>query len=381
MDCKTANNLCNDWLDGELCSGKAALLQRHLDECRACAREARELQSLLAALRESRASDPAPEGFALRVMDRLQAEPLPSHRPALFSRLAVAASFIFLLGMNSLLLGRYLSGNRQATPPAATEPTVNQVVIQPPHGSLPGPVEEPKAPALPKQEEVPAKLAPLDPPKDGQGVAADPAERQPDVAAPVRKATAARVKPPRPATPTAQAAPVITPEPAAAKQRFMTVTLPPATIPDPEVFMPKRRVTEGSLLKMSVTDLPQASQQLTEAAERRGLTAAVASVSLADDGRLIKVYRYEVPWLQAGMFIAEALRLGRVLDERHISEDISAEYGQKLEQHRQLTARVKVTEGAEAAVLYAEINALLMELARMNSAASGARAVTVWLEG
>jgi hypothetical protein len=321
--------------------------------------ETQELQSLFAVLRESRASVSAPPGFALRVMERLQAEPQPSRRPALIGRLAVAASFIFLLGMNSLLLSRYLSGNGQATTPVVTEPTAGQAVVSPPPDLLTARAEGPKAPA---------------PATDGISVAASPAE-QPVPAAPPKKATAARVLPPRPA------APATTPEPAAAKQRFMTASLPPAIIPGPEVFMPKRRVTEGSLLKIAVTDLPQAAQLLTEAAGRRGLAPAVASVSLTDGGRLIKVYRFEVPWLQADMFLSEALRLGRVLDERHVVEDISAEYGQKLEKYRQLAARAKVTEGAEAAALYGEINALLTELARMHSVASDARAVTVWLEG
>jgi hypothetical protein len=327
--------------------------------------ETNELQSLLAVLRESRASVSAPEGFALRVMERLQAEPQPSRRPALIGKLAVAASFIFLLGMNSLLLSRYLNGNGQATTPAVTEFPAGQTVTSPPPDLLSARAEGPKAPASAT---------------DGLSVATRPAE-QPVPAAPPKKAAAARVLPPRPATPGAQAAPATTPEPAAAKQRFMTASLPPAIIPGPEVFMPKRRVTEGSLLKIAVTDLPQAAQLLAEAAGRRGLVPAVASVSLTDNGRLIKVYRFEVPWLQADMFLSEALRLGQVLDERHVVEDISAEYGQKLEQYRQLAARAKVTEGAEAAALYGEINALLTDLARMHSVASDARAVTVWLEG
>jgi len=345
VNCKTANNLYSTRLDGELRSGQAALLQRHLDECRTCARETKELESLVAALRESRATVTAPAGFAFRVMDRLQAEPRPSHRPAFIRKFAVAASFIFLLGMNSLLLGRYLSGNGQTTPPAVTGPAANQIITSPPPDLLSAQAE------------------------------------QPVLAAPPKKAAAARVLPPRPAAPRGPAAPATRQEPVAAEKRFMTASLPPAIIPGPEVFMPKRRVTEGSLLKIAVTDLPQAVQLLAEAAGRRGLTPAVASVSLAADGRLIKVYRYEVPCLQADLFVNEALRLGLVLDERHAAEDISDEYEQKLEQYRQLAARVKGTEGAEAAALYGEINALLTDLARMHSAASYARAVTVWLEG
>ncbi len=162
---------------------------------------------------------------------------------------------------------------------------------------------------------------------------------------------------------------------------MVNASLSPVIIPDPEVFIPKRRVTEGSLLKIAVTDLPRASRLLAEAAAMRGLAPTGASVVLAADGRLVMLYRYEAPWFQANRFINDALHLGLVLDERHLTEDISVEYEQKLEQYRQLAARVHLAEGAKAAALQGKKNALLMELSRMHSVASDAQAVTVWLEG
>jgi hypothetical protein len=139
-------------------------------------------------------------------------------------------------------------------------------------------------------------------------------------------------------------------------------------------------MTEGVLLKMAVTELPQASQRLAEAAGVRGLTPVMASEALSADGRLIRVYRYEVPYMKADRFVAEALTLGRVLDERHVAEDVSELYGQKLEQYRQLAARAQEASGAEAEALHSAMNGLVMELVGMNSTARDLKAVTIWLE-
>lgn len=115
MDCKAANNLVSGWLDGKLACGEAAFLQ-HLSGCRACALEVSELQAVLAALRENSFAVPAaPDGFAGRVMERLQTETLrrgSSH--LLFRKFALVASFLFLLGMNSLLVSRYLGKQNQS---------------------------------------------------------------------------------------------------------------------------------------------------------------------------------------------------------------------------------------------------------------------------
>jgi hypothetical protein len=114
----------------------------------------------------------------------------------------------------------------------------------------------------------------------------------------------------------------------------------------------------GASTTASTITIERISYDVTRAAMEGNVSVRI----IGTGGRLIKVYRFEVPWLQADMFLSEALRLGRVLDERHVVEDISAEYGQKLEKYRQLAARAKGTEGVEAAALYGEINALLTTL-------------------
>jgi hypothetical protein len=344
MDCKAASNLVSGWLDGKLDCGEAAFL-RHLNGCRACSLEMNELQAVLAALRENSVVVPAPEGFARRVMDRLQTDTLRGGSHLLLRKLTFVASFLFLLGMNSLLVGRYLGKNNQAALPPVLAPASDLTTEPVPTVPVPDPAKQPDLPAP-----------------------GPPPEQKPLVTA--RNAAEAAYEP-------APAAPAKQQE---AERKQGVAFLPPAAIPDPEVFVQQRRVTEGVLLKVAVTDLTLASQRLVEAAGALGLTPVMTSETLAADGRLIKVCRYEVPYLQADMFVADTLKLGRVLEERHLKEDVSDEYGQKLEQYRQLAARALEAEGAEAEELHLMINALLLELAGMHSTSGDMKAVTIWLE-
>ncbi|MBT9147963.1 MAG: hypothetical protein DDT32_01732 [Syntrophomonadaceae bacterium] len=284
--------------------------------------------------------------------------------------------------MNGLLLDRYQSGQNQAALDPQAVPAGEQTVESVEPSLSPGQAEGMEVTAPHNQAGVPAEQASLQQASDGLSAAPSPAEQQPVPVAATSRVTAAQGLTPRPPAPRGQLVSVKTPQPASAEQPMVNASLSPVIIPDPEVFIPKRRVTEGSLLKIAVTDLPRASRLLAEAAAMRGLAPTVASVVLAADGRLVMLYRYEVPWFQANRFINDALHLGLVLDERHLTEDISVEYEQKLEQYRQLAARAHLAEGAKAAALQGKKNALLMELSRMHSAASDAQqAVTVWLEG
>jgi len=368
VDCKAAGNLVSVWLDGRLSSGEADFM-RHLDGCRACARKTEELQAVLAALRETGAAYPAPDGFAGRVVVRLQAEPLSSGSHMLFRRLALAASFVFLLGMNSLLVGRYLGGNNQVAAPPVTDPAIVTEPAQP--GPSPADrAEQPAAPAQSGQEVLPGKQEPLVPAGNPGGTADRPRQ-----AGPKQAAKAQRMPSPPPVASLQQPDAAKQPE-----QQLRVASLSPAIIPDPEVFVQKRRVTEGVLLKVAVTELPQVSQRLAEAAGMHGLAPTMSSEALSDDGRLIRVYRYEVPYLQANRFVAEALRLGRVLDERYVTEDVSEEYGRKLDQYRQLSAKAQEVGSAEAEELHRRTNALLLDLAGMHSTSREMKAVTIWLE-
>ncbi|MBS3948168.1 MAG: hypothetical protein KGZ57_07730 [Dethiobacter sp.] len=350
MDCKEVSSRASLWLDGKLAAGESDFL-RHLDVCRACAREVGELQTILTVLRDGRGRNTvsAPEGFAMRVMDRLQAERVPRFGRLPLRSLALAASFLFLLGMNSILVGRYLGEGSQVTLPSGPAAGSDQIMEIPP-ASLPDADEQPQI-SKPEVFIVPVKPAPR-------------AEAKPQSKPLVEQP--ADVKHPTPER----------------QRQVMVASLAAVTIPGPEVFVQQRRVTEGVLLKVAVTRLDEASRRLVEVAGRQGLDPVAVSEMLAADGRLIKVYRYEVPYLLSSRFVTEALNLnlGRVLDERHVTEDVSSEYGQKLEQYRQLAAKALDARGAEAEELYGAMNGLIRQLAGMHSTSRDKKAVTFWLE-
>lgn len=361
MDCKAVKNRASLWLDGKLAFGGDAFLQ-HLDSCRSCARETAELQRVLAALHQTAPAFPAPEGFAPRVMGRIREEPARHSGSLLVKKLAMAASFLFLLGMNSLLVSRYLGGGKVIMPPV-TAPASDRA------GYPVLPVPPPEIFTQPEPVTTVPKSAPA-----GNDTVENkrPSGPQKAPVAPAKPVATAAVLPPPPAKPEKQQEP---------ERQVMVASALPATIPGPEIFVQQRRVTEGVLLKVAVTELAQASQRLSEAAGIQGLAPVMASEMLADDGRMIKVYRYELPYLLADRFVAEALTLGRVLDERHVTEDVSDLYGQKLEQYRQLAAKALEARGAEAEELHRTINSLIMELVGMHNTSQDMKAVTVWLEG
>jgi len=365
VDCKAVSSRASLWLDGKLADGEPDFLQ-HLDGCRACAREVGELQTILTALRDCRSTVSAPEGFARRVMYRLQAEPVPRFGWQSFRSLALVASFLFLLGMNSILVSRYLGGGRQVTLPPGPAAGADQTV-ETSLGSLPAEdeqlqISEPEVPLETKEPVAPA------PTVSTSGTN--------DLSLPVSDQATAPATPAKPAL-----GPAARPQPMPVRQ-VMAASFAPAIIPDPEVFVPQRRITEGVLLKMAVTRLNEASGRLEDVAGRQGLEPVMRSEVLAADGRLIKVYRYEVPFLLSGRFVLEVLNLnlGRVFDERRVTEDVSEEYGRKLEQYWQLAVRAQEARGAEAEELRRAKNGLIMELAGMHSTSRDKKAVTVWLE-
>jgi len=371
MDCKAVSGRVSLWLDGKLATEEPDFLL-HLDSCRACAREVGELQTILTVLRDGRSTFSAPEGFAMRVMGRLQAEPVPRFRMLPLRSLALAASFLFLLGMNSILLSRYLGGGSQVTLPPGPAAGSEQAIEMPP-GSLPAEEEQPQ---MSKPEVLPETKEPVAPvPREHAPGTNDLSAAASDRGiAPVKPAPAAKPQPiPLAATPVAV-------KPQEPVRQVMVASLAAATIPGPEVFVQQRRVTEGVLLKVSVTQLEEASRRLADAAGVLGVDSAMKSEMLATDGRLIRVYRYEVSYLLSGRFVTGVLNLGLVLDERHVTEDVSSEYGQKLEQYLQLAAKAQDAKGAEAVELYRTMNELIRDLSGMHSTSGDKKAVTVWLE-
>lgn len=72
MKCQSVHKLLQDFVDGSLDRDKRKRVGRHLDDCTTCAQELRELQTLTTLLSEM-PLEPAPQGFADRIVGKLRA--------------------------------------------------------------------------------------------------------------------------------------------------------------------------------------------------------------------------------------------------------------------------------------------------------------------
>jgi hypothetical protein len=72
MNCKNVHKLIQDYIDGRLAADERKLVGSHIDGCAKCARELRELDTL-ATLLGRMALEPAPQGFADRIIAKLKA--------------------------------------------------------------------------------------------------------------------------------------------------------------------------------------------------------------------------------------------------------------------------------------------------------------------
>lgn len=79
MTCRRAKANLGRYLDGELFPREAVLLQEHLRECPACARESAKLAEI-GGLLQDLATPPPPAGLARSILDGARLEPAPGAR-------------------------------------------------------------------------------------------------------------------------------------------------------------------------------------------------------------------------------------------------------------------------------------------------------------
>jgi len=111
MMCKSALPLIEPYIDGELDASQAAELQRHLDECPACAQSHRRLGALSTDLRALAPRYTAPADLRSRIMQRVSRQALSSKLVAMPRRKAItgwaiAATVLLAVsaGWNAMLL-------------------------------------------------------------------------------------------------------------------------------------------------------------------------------------------------------------------------------------------------------------------------------------
>ncbi len=354
MRCRKAKKMLSPWLDGALAAAPESGFLRHLDRCPSCAREARQLKAITGALRAHWAEAEPPPWLAAGVMARLEEAPARPVYALRLKALSLAVSVLLVFGLHSLVARDYLA--RWPVAPAAA-----------PRDGLALPEDPAELPVV--DNYVPADLAPEAAEPEvtkAAPVVAAPVERQRGpVPAPAPEVTAAAPAPEAAvAVPAVEAAPVL------------VASLDTVVIPGPEVFLPQKRVAEGVTLRVAVPSMAAAAAQLEEVAASYGLAPAMEYTVLAHDGRLVRIYRYDVPFMLANQFVAGTTSLGRLLSEQRAASDISGEYNSKLEQYLQLAAQAG--SGEEGSAGTAAL--LLGDLARMHQAAQAMKSFTIWLE-
>jgi len=106
MTCKSALALLEPYIDGELDAAHAAEVQRHLDECQACALAHRRLARLSTDLRTLAPRYAAPEELRSRIMQRVGRQPVEIPRRRAITSWAIAATVLLAIsaGWNAMQL-------------------------------------------------------------------------------------------------------------------------------------------------------------------------------------------------------------------------------------------------------------------------------------
>ena len=399
VKCREVKSLMSDWLDG-LLPERQQEVQVHLDGCLPCSGRVQEMKQVLTALcKLKQPVVPPPPEFVAQVMTRLRMEQLKPERHFFRIRLrslALAASILFLFGINGIILSSYGDGGligRALVPSTDSAPETQQATIKPDGDRVP--LQEPPeegAPSKPAeaeeglQAEVPNEFMPVQP----SGVPAIPPAKQPaaividgrqkQVAAPAKKVTPRNL-------PAQGSTTQDSPAEAAKVQVILPSTPQPEqtsllelVLSEPQIFVNRRRVTESTVVRINVQQLGMASQMLASSASLQGATPTMEDTILTQDGRLIRLHQFEVPFARANQFVAGTTLLGKLIAEEQFHADITVDYAEKLTFYEQLARQRLVASGDEAERLNRTINELLSQMARMDRNARTTQNVIVWLE-
>ncbi|MBS4009056.1 MAG: zf-HC2 domain-containing protein [Clostridium sp.] len=405
MKCREVKSLMSDWLDGML-SDRQHEFQAHLDGCLPCSRRVMETKQVITALcKLKRPVAPPPPDFSAQVMARLRLEQFETERRLFrmpLRSLALAASILFLFGINGLIISSYGSGGLIGgalapftdNAPAALHPVMETKGENLPPQRLPAEEEIPQKPAQTIDDlpaEMPGEVIPAQPgslpsaPLLEQSAAIVVSERQKQESTPLRRERSEKlsaqqrvqqgslsnaVKKPAPLTPTP-----VTPSLQPQQVNFQELVLP-----EPQIFVNRRRVTENTVVKINVQQLATASQILASDARLQGATPIMEQTILTHDGRLIRIHQFEVPFVQANRFVAGTTSLGRLIAEEQHLVDITNDYAEKLTYYERLARQRLVASGEEAERLNKAINELLKQMVGLDRNTSTTQNVTVWLE-
>jgi hypothetical protein len=371
VNCTKVKKLTSLFLDGLLADAREHAFKEHLKRCPSCREHVDQIREILSVMHQMKDPVSPPPWLAASVMNRLRAEEKPV---SILSRvslktLAVAASFIFLLSMNTVLAQNYLAGRfAPFTPFRVTDNKPPEPTVTPPETPVTPPDTQPVAP--PETPPVTTPEEPVGPPEETPPVeppvvAVEPDDNNGDTEEQLPAIAAVETEPA---------------EDEAQEPGIVIASIQSVVIPGPEVFLNQKRVSEAVTLKVAVAGISEASEQLESAASEHGLVPTMEYTVLTANSKLIKIYKYEVPFMLANQFIASTSALGKLVSEQTSSYDISKEYAQKLDQYNQLVTQMYKEDGSVDDAVSQSASILLGELAKMHGSAQYLKHVTIWLE-
>lgn len=399
MNCIKLRKLMSDKVDFLLPEKEERQFDIHLERCYKCRNDTEVLLNVRPFLKAVYPDIKAPSGFALSVMKeaRLLDAQVPFALPVWFGRTlrpvaAIALSAALLFGLfahdridlNVIPVeeGQVHENYNEANDPVIlAEPDANednQFVRADPAE----PSDEPK------MEDVPQQTQETEEPSAGQGLPADfdvPnvlevfAEAIPEQDRPLAFETVA-VSSPSPVASNGNikavddfAEPITTGQP---DEKIATVAFNEADIPEPSVFVRRRRVIESESVRLSVQRADKALSQIEERAEFFGVKSDMKVTDIKDDGTIVVMKSFSMPSGLADTFVTHLAAFGSIAERDSRKFDVTAEYSQMLDEHSELINEV-LKSGNKAQELRVLVNDLIFFDQRSKP---GMKNVVIWLE-
>ena len=154
------------------------------------------------------------------------------------------------------------------------------------------------------------------------------------------------------------------------------ITFNEADIPEPSVFVRRRRIIESESVRLSVQRVDKALSQIEERAEFFGVKSDMKVTDIKDDGTIVVMKSFSVPSGLADTFMTHLAAFGNVVERDSRKFDVTAEYSQMLDEHSELINEV-LKSGNKAQELRVLVNDLIFFEQRSKP---GMKNVVIWLE-
>ncbi|MGI9952060.1 zf-HC2 domain-containing protein [Moorellaceae bacterium AZ2] len=370
MKCRQAKKILSPYIDGELSEAERAALEEHLGSCEACRSEVEALKNISEDLKGIYQEVKAPPDFVDKVMKRIQEleegkssrlfqDALPG-RPKRWLRVALVGVLVAGVGLGALQYGRTHVGGplvgagsyKPATPGTG-------VIAEKDEGVLPATeVSEGEKAQAPDKDGSTGKVG--QPPAQGEGGKAAKEETVQD-----RTPATVEEKKPGNASPGQGTG-------EQAKTGTQVAAGRDTGSDQPRAFLSRRRHVRTTWVKVEVDDLASAKVAVAAAAARAGASGLTELWNYQGKETILKGV---LPSGAAGEFLDRVAALGTVLEHKQETQDIRAEFDNKVLEYQVLAAKADEESRAMARALERHLEELDGQTLE-----AGKEVVNVWLK-